>query len=235
MLAFMAGFLIITCISLFLRPMDPDTAEQALRRSKRLWCAWLIKILGVHIRQHGTAMPQCGLLVCNHISWLDIIVLGAQGQFSFVSKHEVAEWPVVGYLAERAGTLFLRRGNRDSARDICNAMTQRLNRGEYMAFFPEGTSSTGSSVLRFHNRLFQVAIDAGVQVQATALAYRGTAHTVVPFVGDDEFLPHLWQVLALPEIQVDLFFCEPISTEHQDRKALAEHTRAQITEALQLV
>lgn len=231
-LAFIAGFLLTASITFLLKPLAPERATRRIYRAKRLWCRVLLRILGVRVRQQGQVMPSPGLVVSNHVSWLDIIVLGAQGDLNFVSKHEVAEWPVVGYLASHTGTLFLRRGNRDSSREILDAMTRRLLLGEYMVFFPEGTSTTGTSVLRFHNRLFQAALDAGVDVQAVSLSYREAATTVVPFVGDDEFLPHLWQVLALPDIPVDLSWCDPVPPENQDRKSLASLTHTQVSAAV---
>jgi len=233
-LAFVAGLLIITLTSMVIKHVAPVRGRKFLLTTKRLWCVSLVWILGVRIKRQGQQMAAPGLMVSNHISWLDIIVLGTQGHVSFVAKQEVAEWPVVGYLAGRSGTLFLRRGDRDSAREVSAEMSARIRAGEFVVFFPEGTSSNGASVLRFHGRLFQPALDAGVDVQAIGIAYRGAAHSVVPFVGDDEFLPNLWRVMALPEIQVDLYFCPPVASVNQDRKGLADCTHQQIRDALHL-
>lgn len=232
-LAFLIGVLITSTLPFLLSPLAPKKANRILKSFVQAWCKNVRSALGVRIRQQGVSpMDTPGLIVSNHISWLDIIVLGSTGPFAFVSKYEVAEWPVVGYLAIQAGTLFLRRGDRESTRAVCSDMTARLTGGDHLVFFPEGTSSPGTSVLRFHARLFQAALDAGVEVQAVGIAYRNEAGTVVPFVGDDEFLPHLWRVMALPRIEVDLFFCEPLPTEALDRKKLSELTYQQIVTAL---
>ena len=233
-IAFIVGILITGSVSLVLKPLAPNRADRLLKSAKQRWCTYICNVLGVRIRQHGNLLPTSGLIVSNHISWLDIIVLGALGPFGFVSKYEVVEWPVVGYLASQTGTLFLRRGDRDSTRLIASDMTSRLRSGDYLVFFPEGTSTSGADVLRFHASLFQPALNAAVAVQAAGIAYRDAAHTVVPFVGDDEFLPHLWQVMALPHITVDVFFCEPVTTGQTDRKALSELTHRQIVAALRL-
>ena len=233
-IAFLTGLLITSSISLMVKPLAPNRADRLLKSAKQRWCTYICNVLGVRIRQHGTLLPTSGLIVSNHISWLDIIVLGALGPFGFVSKYEVVEWPVVGYLASQTGTLFLRRGDRDSTRLIASDMTSRLRSGDYLVFFPEGTSTSGADVLRFHASLFQPALNAAVAVQAAGIAYRDAAHIVVPFVGDDEFLPHLWQVMALPHITVDVFFCEPVTTGQTDRKALSELTHRQIVTALRL-
>jgi len=232
-IAFLAGLLITGTLSVLLKPFAPDSVRRILQSAKRLWCIYICAILGVRIRQQGTPLSVPGLIVSNHVSWLDIIVLGALGPFGFVSKYEVAEWPVVGYLASQTGTLFLRRGDRESTRLIASDMTSRLKNGHFLIFFPEGTSSPGTRVLRFHARLFQPALDAGVEVQAVAVAYRDEARSVAPFIGDDEFLPHLWRVMALTEIPVDVLFCEPLKTERQDRKTLSELTHRQVVDALQ--
>lgn len=231
-IAFLIGLLITATVSVLLKPVAPGFAGRILRTAKRLWCIYVCAMLGVRIRQRGTPLSTPGLTVSNHISWLDIIILGALGPFGFVSKHEVAEWPVVGYLARRTGTLFLQRGDRESTRRVTDDMTSRLKNGDFLVFFPEGTSSPGTCVLRFHARLFQPALDAGVDVQAVGIAYRDASRSIAPFVGDDEFLPHLWQVMALDDIPVDVIFCEPLKTEQQNRKTLSEHTHRQVVDAL---
>ncbi|THG74742.1 1-acyl-sn-glycerol-3-phosphate acyltransferase, partial [Pseudomonas sp. A-1] len=111
------------------------------------------------------------LWLANHVSWVDIAVLGALRPLSFLAKAEVAAWPLAGWLARQAGTLFIRRGGGDSL-DLGRQLAGHLQHGRHLAIFPEGTSSDGSGVLRFHPRLLAAAVDSGAAVQPVALRYR---------------------------------------------------------------
>lgn len=194
------------------------------------WYRLLLKVLNIRVRCCGRAAEDAMLWVSNHVSWLDIVVLGAQRPMSFVAKSEVGGWPVVGFLARRNGTLLVRRGDADSTRRTAEAMAWLLRQRRAVMLFPEGTSSNGDGVLRFHSRLFQPAVLAGARVQPIALAYRGEARPSVPFVGDDAFLPHLWKVLATTRITVDLGFCHTLSAGTRDELARSSYCR--IVEAL---
>jgi 1-acyl-sn-glycerol-3-phosphate acyltransferase len=112
-----------------------------------------------------------------------------------------------------------------------------LRGGDNVVLFPEGTTTRGDTVRRFHSRLLQPAISAGVPVQAVAIAYQGEqATTLIPFVGDDDFLPHLLRVLQLSRITVTVHFSEPLSvSDDLQRDALAKTARAQVLSALNLV
>lgn len=232
-LAFLAGLFAVSCLFPAAGLCGARAAERLRGRIAIAWYSLLARILNVKVRRTGATMATPGLTVGNHISWLDIVVLGAQAPFNFIAKREVAEWPVVGYLGRRVGTLFVSRGDRDSTLDTAEEMTWRLRRGRRLLLFPEGTSSRGDTVLRFHARLFQPALLAQAPVQAVAIAYRGEAAQLAPFVGDDDFLPHLWRLLALPEIEVDLVFFPPVAPGKFDRDGLSRHTRAQIAGALE--
>jgi 1-acyl-sn-glycerol-3-phosphate acyltransferase len=144
----------------------------------------------------------------------------------------MADWPVLGYLAQGTDTLFLRRGDAGHAQLIAEHMAWRLRQGRRLMLFPEGTTTAGDRVLRFHPKLFQPARLAAATVQVAALQYRGDAAAVAPFIGDDEFLPHLWRLLHLPRIDVRLQFCPPLA--HATAPAeLARMARAQVLDALQ--
>lgn len=175
------------------------------------WCWAVCQVLGVRLRTSGVADPRARLWVANHVSWLDIVVLGGQQPLIFLSKAEVADWPVIGFLARRCGTLFVRRGDRQATGAAVEQLLWRLRQGQRVMVFPEGTTTDGSKVLRFHARFLQPAVMTQSVVQPVALRYVGTASGQAPFVGDDEFLPHLLRILRLPHIDVDLHFCESIA------------------------
>lgn len=232
-LAFLAGLFAVTVVFPAAEVCGRSRADRLRGRIAVHWYGSLARILNLRIRRVGMPLANPGLLVANHVSWLDIVVLGSQAPVDFIAKQEVAEWPVVGYLGRHVGTLFVRRGDPASTRRTGEEMVWRLRRGRRLALFPEGTSSSGEAVLRFHARLFQPALLAHVPVQAVAIAYRAEAGRFAPFVGDDAFLPHLWRLLALRAIEVDLVFHAPIPTGRSDRNTLAGLTRGQITDALE--
>ncbi|MCU0734039.1 MAG: 1-acyl-sn-glycerol-3-phosphate acyltransferase [Methylotetracoccus sp.] len=199
---------------------------------QRKWYCALLRVLKVRVRRFGRVADEAMLWVGNHVSWLDIVVLGAQRPLTFVAKNEVGRWPIVGFMARRTGTLLVQRGDAASSRQTAEAMAWLLRQKRRIMLFPEGTSSNGDNVLRFHSRLFQPVTLVGGAVQAVAVAYRGEAAVLGPFVGEDEFLPHLWKLLLLPEIWVDVTFCEPVSAALGQRDVLARLTQQQVAEAL---
>ena len=194
---------------------------------ERRWLRGLLKILGV--RLHVTGEPARGgvLYVANHISWLDIPVIGAVLETAFLSKQEVRRWPVVGWLAARAGTLFIQRGGSNAANAATEAMTWQLVGNRPVLIFPEGTTSTGETVLRFHPRLFGAATLAERPVQPVALRYPHVEriHPTAPFVGDTHLMRHVWDMLGEREIEAELDFLPPIPATGMERKALAEQAR----------
>lgn len=232
-LVFLVGLFAVTVLFPAAGVFGQYTAEKIRGNIAVYWYGLLARVLNLKIRRFGAPLSSTGLIVANHVSWLDIVALGTVAPFDFIAKREVAEWPVIGYLGRRVGTLFLRRGDLESSRRTSEEMVWRLRRGHRLVLFPEGTSSSGKQVLRFHARLFQPALLAHTPVQAVAIAYRNQASDSAPFVGNDDFLPHLWRLLALSSIEVDLSFHAPVAPGRLDRNAVAGHTRNQITAALE--
>ena len=195
------------------------------------WSRGLCRILGVRVRVRGTFHPGPALFVANHLSWLDIFCIAAVCPTHFLAKQEVADWPLFGWLCRRAGTAFIRRGGDHGAGEAMEHLVWRLRQSERVLVFPEGTSTTGETVRRFHPRLFQAAILARVPVQAIALRYpqAGGIHPSVPFVGDDELLPHLWRLLGETGLVAELQFGAVRFPPHASRDALARQTHAEIS------
>ena len=197
------------------------------------WHRRLCRVIGLDLQVRGT--PACGgaLLVANHVSWLDIPVLGSLCRTGFLSKAEVRRWPVLGWMAEAAGTAFIRRGGHEAA-DIRGQLAARITEGGRVALFPEGTTTEGATVGPFYPRLFAAALDANAQVQPVAIRYFSgeTLDPVAPFVGDESFGRHLWRVLGHRIDGVEVVFCPPLQLPHADRRQLAEAARNAIVEAL---
>jgi 1-acyl-sn-glycerol-3-phosphate acyltransferase len=199
------------------------TEDQRQREIGR-WSRRLLYIAGVHVRSDGTA-PAGGLVVMNHISWLDIFVLNSVAPSRFVSKSEVARWPLVGYLCTRSGTVYIERGRKRAARLANEAIRTALAGGERVAVFPEGTTSHGDHVMHFHAALLQPAIDTGGQAHPATLRYtnrKGEATRAPSYVGDQSLLASIWELLSERHIVAHLSFGTPVATAGLHRRALAD-------------
>lgn len=180
-------------------------------RLMQRWMRGLLRILDLHVVQHGATTAAPALLVANHISWLDIAVLGSRQPLRFIAKHDLRDWPLIGWLARLAGTYFIRRGA-GGTRALTARIQIRLEAGGSVALFPEGTTSDGRGVGHFHARLFAAAIDAGVMVQPVALRYSGsTGSRLAPFIDDDRFVPHLWRILRSGALRVHVHYLPPVA------------------------
>ena len=199
------------------------------------WHGRLCRILRLHLETRGEPNPGATLMVANHTSWLDVPVLGALRPFAFLSKSEVRRWPLIGWMSEIAGTLFIERGNHQTSR-ISNSIQHQLEAGRSVLFFPEGTTSDGTEVRRFHPRLFAAAQRTGARLQPVAVHYRHEPGRprVAPFIDNEAFLPHLLRVAREPRIHVTVSFTLPLEPSDTDRKTLAEQTRTAILTALDM-
>src|SRR6185295_28294 len=135
------------------------------------WNARLLRLLGIALHSSGTPRQGATLIVSNHVSWLDILVINAVHPVRFVSKAEVRHWPLLGWLVACAGTLFIERERRRDALRVVHQVAAALRAGEIVALFPEGTTSDGNGVLPFHANLLQAALSAHAPMQPIALRY----------------------------------------------------------------
>ncbi len=208
----------------------------SLQRRQRLSRWFMVRLAGVlpyRVRVIGEPPAQPMLWVANHVSWCDIPLLGMLRPLSFLAKSEVSAWPVLGWLARQAGTLFIRRGAGDAAQ-INQQLAGHLSQGRHLLIFPEGTSTDGSSVRTFHPRLFACAIAADCAVQPVAIRYlrNGKRDSITPFIGDDELSAHLRRLLADDVAQVEIHLLAPISVTSLSRKAVAEQAQQAIEQVL---
>lgn len=184
------------------------------------WYGRACRILNLRVRRLGRPTPLPALYAANHVSWLEVLALGSVAPLGFVAKSEVSRWPLIGALAGSAGTLFLRRGSARAAARSVEQAVERIAGGGAVCVFPEGTSTVGDSVLPFKASLFEAASLLGCEVQPVSVSYPGS--TVAPFIGDDEFLPHLLRVLAEEELIIELSFAPAIQGHGRHRSELTE-------------
>lgn len=200
----------------------------------RWWHNRFCRILGIDIRLHGAARDGHALWVSNHISWLDIPVLGARFPVYFLSKAEVAKWPLVGWLARIAGTLFIQRGAGDAGQ-VGAQLAGHLRAGRDVLFFPEGTTTDGVKLKRFFHKLFSAAVATDVPVQPVLLCYRDqddALHPHAPFVGDDAFMSHAMDILKGDPIVVDILVLPAEAVAGRDARTLARDLEARMALAL---
>jgi len=183
----------------------------------------VLAAMGIRYRIGGCPPQGVTLIVSNHLSYLDIVIASAAVPCAFVAKQEIGHWPVFGALARLGGTIFLDRESRASAWEAADRMAERMASGVPVLFFPEGTSTDGREVLRFHSTLFAPAVEAGLPVTPIAIFYEpgatGIAERDVCWFGDESFLPHLSQVLGLDDFTAVVRFGTP--ERYPDRHAAA--------------
>ncbi|HHJ36334.1 MAG TPA: 1-acyl-sn-glycerol-3-phosphate acyltransferase, partial [Gammaproteobacteria bacterium] len=203
------------------------------------WLGVLARIFGVRIKISGTPLPEKTLFISNHISWLDILILGKLIPIHFLSKHEVKTMPIVGWLATRAGTLYITRGSKTSASDACREITAALQQRHNSLVFAEGTTTDGH-IKKFHSRTLQSAIDAEAMVQPVALFYPVTnpetgrieINPVTLFLGDTTIGESFDLITRSSQIDVEVHFLKPISSAGQTRDAIAQHAYDEVIEAI---
>ena len=172
------------------------------------------------------------LLVANHISWVDIVVVHATRHCRFVSKDEIGRWPLVSTLANAADTLYITRESRRDAMRVVHQMAQCLRDGDVLAIFPEGTTGDGASLLPFHANLLQAAISAEAPILPVALQFvdgRTGAISFAPcYVGADTLWQSLWRTLCTCDVQAVVQFGSPELAQGRDRRTWANDLRETI-------
>ena len=202
----------------------------------RWWAAKMLRLLGVQVQVQGTFKPGAKLLVANHISWLDIVLVHALcPEARFVSKAEVRHWPLLGRLVDAGGTLYLSRERKRDALRVVHQCAEALDAGQTVAVFPEGTTGPGDALLPFHANLLQAAISVAAPLQPLALRYADRRHAVSPsalWLGDTTLAQTLWRLARADGLVAHLHVLPPQASAHGDRRALAEGLRIEIEAAL---
>ncbi len=216
----------------FLALTFPLMPVQFVLRSKRLpWIyhRLLCKLLGVTLIIEGAPPTAAALLVANHVSWLDIPVLSAVTPVSFIAKREVGTWPLFGWMAKLQRTVFVNRENRHSTGNKRNEITARLQQGDCLVLFPEGTSSDGTQVLPFKSSYFGAVEGLDIPVVPITISYQGKPK-LYAWYGDMDLAPHLWTVVKSGPIQVRVTIHPALAK--TGRKTMAGHAEATIRHTL---
>ncbi len=197
------------------------------------WAERMLNLMGISLTVQGTP-PAHGpvLVVCNHLSWLDILTIHAARHVRFVSKSVVRHWPVIGTMSTGAGSLYIERERRRDAMRVVHHMTEALREGDVIAVFPEGTTSNGHGLLPFHANLLQAAISAGAPVQPAALRFADAASgetSYAPrYIDDDSLLTSVWKTLKAPPLLAIVRFGESQSSNGRERREWARGLHADV-------
>jgi 1-acyl-sn-glycerol-3-phosphate acyltransferase len=214
----------------------PSLGRDARRERVRWWAAGLLRCLGLQLEVEGTFRPGATLLVANHVSWLDIMVVHAVcPQARFVSKAEARRLPLLGRLVDAGDTLYIERERKRDAMRVVHQCAEALRAGDTVAVFPEGTTGPGDELLPFHANLLQAAIAVAAPVQPLALRYSDRRHAVSPaalWIGDTTLPGTFWLLACGDGLVAHLSVLPARATAHADRRALAETVRIDIAEAL---
>ena len=214
----------------------------------------LLSVIGAKLTVFGEKKSGNVLYVPNHVSWLDISIIGALSPTHFLSKAEIKKWPFIGLLATRAGTLYIKRGIRNSAEEANTTLQKTLEKNHNVVLFAEGKTTDGT-LKKFHGRLMQSAIDANSLIQPVAIFYPAVDNYTesntgiesqpnlktkrkinknILYINDMTFLQSMFSVLSLKSIPVEVHYLKPISTKQQTRNDLATHCYDSIYDALNI-
>ena len=222
--------------ALLLPLAGPARRKELIRR----WSVRVLSILNVRLSVKGEVpdLSAAGaMFIANHISWLDIYLLDAICPVRFVSKAEVRAWPVIGWLAEKAGTLFIERTRRHDTARASREVVDALRQGDCVAVFPEGTTSNGTFLRPFHASLLQSAITSGARLWPVAIRYvqrDGTANLSPAYVDDISFGTSLFRILNEPALRAEVTYLEPLPVQGRSRRELAALAEKAIANALNL-
>lgn len=211
----------------------PQLSAEQREMRVQAWALQFLALWGIHLRVVGQPVAQGpALMVANHISWLDILVIHAARHCRFVSKSDIRAWPLVGMLATGAGTLYIERSKRRDALRMVKDMADAMRQGDVVAVFPEGTTSDGRALLPFHANLIQAAIEADAPVQPMSLkftdAQTGETSFAPCYIGDDTLIGSVWRTLKAGRIEAVVHFGQPQAAQGRDRRAWAQDLRQDI-------
>lgn len=215
----------------------PGLSQAQREAAVQSWAQEMLRVMGIPLEVRGTP-PEGGplLLVANHLSWLDILVMHAARYCRFVSKSDVKHWPLVGTLATGGGTLYIEREKRRDAMRVVHRMADSLRAGDIVAVFPEGTTGDGSGVLPFHANLIQAAVSSGAPVQPLSIRFvdlqTGGDSGAPLYLGDDTLVGSIWRTVAGRPFKVVVTFGEPQAAQGRERREWAAQLREAVIDLL---
>ena len=204
------------------------------------WSAKLLRILNIAPLVEGEppgAGEAAAMIAANHVSWIDIFLISTVRPTRFVAKSEIRAWPIAGWIADRAGTLFIRRDQlRDMAR-IDARVRAVMGEGDCVGLFPEGITTEGDELRKFHSSLFEPAVANGARVHPAAIRYEhpdGTLCRQMSFIGERTFGESIGLILRQGSVRARIIFAPPIDTAGASRRDVAKLVESEIARLLEL-
>ncbi len=204
------------------------------------WAQDLLAILAIRVRCEGRPPPRGrhgAMIASNHVSWADIFAIASIRHTRFIAKSEIRDWPLAGWLAERSGTIFIRRARRHDTARINTLVHDALAQGDCVGLFPEGTTTEGDRLLKFHSSLFEPAVANGARVYPVAVRYEhpdGTPLRAAAYVGDLSFAQSLGLVIRTRETIVRVAFTHPVDPDGLTRQEVAAEAHRRVASLLGL-
>ena len=195
------------------------------------WVEDLTYSMNTELNVTGNIMSESGIFVSNHISWLDTIILSHIQPISFIARHDLEHWPLLGTFTKRMQSVYIDRQNKFHAYRSIPALEERLREGRSVHIFPESTTSDGSAVLPFYPMFFEAAVRTGKKVQAVAIQYtdgRGNRLVEPAYINDDHFFDTLERILRVKKVYAHCHFLEPLDASKLGRTELCRMTKNQI-------
>ena len=215
----------------------PRASADRRHAMNRAWSLKMLELCGMKLVVHNdaTRLDTGALVVSNHISWIDIYVINAWRPTPFVSKAEIRKWPLIGWFAQNLDTVFIEREKRSDARRIMHELAARLERGELMCVFPEGTTSDGLALKPFHSNMFQAAVSAGRPVQPLCIMYedaQGRQSVAPAYIDDLSLKDSLDAMLKAGPLTAHVYVGEALEP-GDDRRKLAARAEEAVGQALE--
>lgn len=226
--------------ALILRVVFPRATPRRRRELVGWWSAKLVRIAGVATRVEGPppAPGEIGAMVAaNHVSWLDIFVISGIVPTRFIAKSEIRDWPLAGWIAERAGTLFIRRERRRDTARMADAVHAALAQGDCVGLFPEGGTTEGDTLLAFHTSLFEPAVANRAHVHPCAIRYEypdGSLCRAAAYVGELSFMQSMGLVLRQRGLVARVQFAPAVETAGRSRREVAAEAEGRVASLLGL-
>ena len=226
--------------ALLLRLVYPRISADRRRALMRCWSGKLLRILNVTARVQGAvpgAAQQGAMIAANHVSWLDIFLISSARATRFIAKSEIRDWPATGWIADKAGTIFIRRDQRRDPARINEKVHAALAAGDCVGLFPEGITTEGDALLKFHSSLFASAVANHARVHPAAIRYEATDGALcreMSFAGDRSFMESLALIIRQKAVVAKVTFAEPIDTEGATRREVSDAARRRVATLLGL-
>jgi 1-acyl-sn-glycerol-3-phosphate acyltransferase len=226
--------------AMILRLVFPGASPTRRRALVRWWSAKLLRIVGVATHIEGEPPGEAGggaMIAANHVSWLDIFAVSSVRPTRFIAKGEIRDWPIVGWVVERAGTIFIRRERRRDTARIQDLVHAALAQGDRVGLFPEGTTTEGDRLLKFHSSLFESAVVNQAQVHPCAIRYEhadGSLCRAIAYVGEISFMQSFGLVIRQRGVVARLAFAPALHTAGQGRREVAAATEAAVARLLRV-